>query len=218
MFAVVLRDGTFAIFAKKATSPESAPLNRDHLLRREDLPDRRKASRLHVQRVHAGSGYVFPNGQGRVSGTDDGHGHAGCFDREARITRRHGHGHLPQPAPSLTRAALPPPLTIAGYLSTAVTSAHELVIDATTTINADGNRHRVRHRVVFWKPGMSGFRILLATPTRVTNNAQCPGIGMPASAGVVFFPAGTGGAINGGEFLHGHDCCGSRQRDLAGSW
>jgi hypothetical protein len=193
LLAVVLKDGTFQIFVKER---DFSPL----------VPKGFSLSGAKVSPA-AGSftttytgytlpGYVFSNNQPTITGTL-----TGTIAPGVSITGTYTSGvdtgsFALTAAPDYNRAAST--ATIAGTYHYSY-FPNATLINATITIDADGTA-TVVDSAACDGPVTYSVPDPLHNAYKVTNSAKCPGVTMPPFIGLaVFFPAGTGAALNDGE-------------------
>jgi hypothetical protein len=194
VFAIVLKDRTFAIFA--SASPFGP-----HVLLGITITGGRVAPAVGAfttpYTATTQPGFTLDGTQNKVSGTITGPVVAGTSITGTYVS--------PLDSGSLTVIAVPgygragSLAAIAGTYQYGYAGGPTQIIFATTTVNVDGTA-TVTDNAFCSGPAVYSVPDTAHNACKVTNSAQCSGQPtMPALVGLgAFFPAGTGAALNGG--------------------
>jgi hypothetical protein len=196
VFAIVLKDGTFAIFAKESDFAPKVGLGIT-ISGAKVVPAVGNFSMAYT--AYTQPGYTFTNGQTKISGTMTGTITPGTITPGTSIT---GTYTSPVDTGSFTLNAISDYGRAASTATIAGTYHYSYVvgnvfIDATTTIAADGTA-TVSDTAMCSGPSTYSVPDGTHNAYKVTNSAVCP-TPIPAFSGLAaFFPAHTGAALNGG--------------------
>ena len=192
VFAIVLKDGTFEIFAKQADFAPKLPIG---IVISGAKIAPAAGSFTATYTADTQPGLFFTNGQSKLTGTMSGTITPGTSITGTYTSPVDTGSFALNAVPDYNRAAST--ATIAGtYRYNYVASG--FLVAASTTINADGTA-TVSDTSSCAGPSTYSVPDALHNAYKVTNDAQCPGTTMPPYLGLAaFFPAGTGAAFNDG--------------------
>lgn len=191
VFAIVLKDGTFEIFATEGTFTPKVPLGIS-ISGAKVVPAAGSFSTAYTAYTQAG--YTFTNGQAKISGTMSGSIAPGTSITGTYVSPVDNGSFTLNAVADYGRAAST--AMIAGTYRYSYVVGNVL-IDATTTINADGTS-TVSDTAMCSGPSLYSVPDATHNAYKVTNNAQCPTAIPPFTGLAAFFPANTGAALNGG--------------------
>jgi hypothetical protein len=190
-FAIVLKDGTFELFARQSDLAPKVPLGIS-ISGAKMSPAAGSFTLAYT--AYTQPGYFFTNGQGKVSGTITGTIAPGVSITGTYTSPLDTGNFALTAVTDYNRAASTS--TIAGTYRYSYVVGN-LLIDATTTVNADGTA-TASDTAMCTGPVTYSVPDTAHNAYKVTNNAQCPGGSMPPFVGLTaFFPANTGAALNG---------------------